>query len=105
MIPSLNRQDAKSEDWPDGYLSGSHVDLEKFEALAYTCDCCKTHIAHKVSSSPMGGGSWLAWPASFNPRLVKVGNVTYFGCSVRCGQILFEIHHRYALLLLEGRKA
>ena len=99
MIPSFNRQNVKETDWPK---NGSWPQtIEEYQALGYVCDCCRKHISFRVDRSmPLMGEShsWNTWAIEWNPRLVEVGGMTYYGCSTECARILFDIHHRYAQL-------
>lgn len=101
MIPSVNRQNANESDWPERDGGKWPQNLQEYESLNYVCDCCKKHVAHVVRHSmPTMGNpphSWTDWSPEWNPRLVMVNGVTYYGCSSECARILFDIHHQYAM--------
>lgn len=91
MIPSFNNQEIPI--YPSG--NGDNWDKVDNTKLPYVCDCCRQIVSPEAVNMDLG--YWCA--RSMNPRLIKVEEVTYYGCSVECARILFDIHHRYAQLL------
>lgn len=100
-IPSMNGQDVNAEKWPQE----GQADPENIDSLSYVCDCCRQHVIprREVLGWPVAGKARRYWDRRFNPLLVEVNGITYYGCTSACARILFDIHHRYAQL--EGRKA
>lgn len=70
MIPSLN----------------SNPDPPSYEG--YICDCCAKFTMPWVDGM---------YQSRDNPIPLKVGGVTYLGCSRECNRILFMIHQQYAM--------
>jgi hypothetical protein len=101
MIPSLNNQAVTEADYPKkGGVYTYEQLLAVIGKLPYVCDCCRKH----VSGSALGMSDTY-WDHTINPRLVKVSEVTYFGCSTECARVLFDIHSRYELLEKGGPAA
>lgn len=106
MIAPFNRQGVKPEDWPIPYRPETFPKNEEdIKALAYVCDCCRTFVG-AITPRAIPGFRPLSpyWEPGYNPRLVTIGSFTYYGCSVECARILFDIHHRYALAIIEVKR-